>query len=65
MFLPGSEIVVGTLWAQLLLQFYTDPSDMHVLFTESKMFVFFPHCFHIFILDDFSCFNIMNLHMYS
>ena len=26
-FLHGSEFVVGTLWAQLLLQFYTDPSE--------------------------------------
>ena len=25
-FLHGSEFVVGTLWAQLLLRFYTDPS---------------------------------------
>ena len=26
-FLRGSEFVVGTLWAQLLQQFYTDPSE--------------------------------------
>ena len=26
-FLHGSEFVVGTLWAQLLPQFYTDPSE--------------------------------------
>ena len=26
-FLHSSEFVVGTLWAQLLLQFYTDPSE--------------------------------------
>ena len=26
-FLHGSEFVVGTLWAQLLLQFYTNPSE--------------------------------------
>ena len=26
-FLHGSEFVVGTLWVQLLLQFYTDSSE--------------------------------------
>ena len=26
-FLHGSEFVVGTLWAQLLLQSYTNPSE--------------------------------------
>ena len=26
-FLLGSEFVMGTLWAQLFLQFYTDPSE--------------------------------------
>ena len=26
-FLHGFEFEVGTLWAQLLLQFYTDPSE--------------------------------------
>ena len=26
-FLYGSEFVEGTLWAQLLLQFYTNPSE--------------------------------------
>ena len=47
----GSEFIVGTLWAQLLLQFLTNPSeilqvssswseDVHVLFTESL--IFFP-----------------------
>ena len=56
----GSEFVVGTLWAQLLLQFYTDPSetsqvvwseDMHVVFAES-WYNFFQ-IFHIFNLDFF------------
>ena len=26
-FFHGSEFIVGTLWAQLLLQFYADPSE--------------------------------------
>ena len=60
----GFKFIVGTLWAQLLLQFLTDPSeilqmssswseDVHVLFTESLNYFFF-HFFHIFNLDIFS-----------
>ena len=60
----GSEFIVDTLWAQLLLQFLTYPSeilqvssswseDVHVLFTESLIFLFFFHFFHIFNLDIF------------
>ena len=48
----SSEFIVGTLWAQLLLQFLTNPSeilqlssswteDVHVLFTESLNFFLF------------------------
>ena len=61
----GSKFIVGTctLWAQLL-QFLTNPSeilqvssswseDVHVLFTESLIFFFFSHFFHIFNLDFF------------
>ena len=67
-----SVYVVGTLWAQLLLQFWTDPfetlqvflswsEDMHVLFTESFSFFFFFFFFfftffHIFNLDFFAWF---------
>ena len=48
----GSEFIVGTLWAQLLLQFLTNPSEIlqvssswsenvYVLFTESLIYFFF------------------------
>ena len=48
----GSEFIVGTFWAQILLQFLTNPSeilqvssswseDVHVLFTESLSYFFF------------------------
>ena len=48
-----SVYVVGTLWAQLLLKFWTDPfktlqvflswsEDVHVLFTESLNYIFLP-----------------------
>ena len=58
-----SVYVVGTLWAQLLLKFWTNPfetlqvflswsEDMHVIFTESLSYFFFTF-FHIFNLDFF------------
>ena len=56
----GSEFIVGALWAQLLLQFLTKPSeilhvssswseDLHVFSTESFKYIIF-YFFHIFNL---------------
>ena len=64
----GSEFIVGTFWAQILLQFLTNPSeilqvssswseDVHVLFTESLSYFFF-HFFHIFNIDFFAWFRV-------
>ena len=52
----GSEFIVGTLWAQFLLQFFTNPSEslqvslswsqnVHVLFKESLNYYFFFYFF--------------------
>ena len=56
----GSEFIVGTLWAQLLLQFLISPSEIlqvssswsenvHVLFTESLNYFFFFFIFFTFL----------------
>ena len=65
----GSEFIVGTLWAQILLQFLTNPSeilqessswseDVHVLLTESLNYFFFFYFFHIFNFDFFAWFRV-------
>ena len=77
-FLHGSKFVVGTLWAQLLLQFYIDPSETSqylnhglkicMCFLQNLeifffFFFFFFLIFHIFNVHFFSCFNTMKMYM--
>ena len=74
----GSEFIVGTLFAQHLLQFLTNPSeilqvssswseDVHVLYTESLNYcLFFFLTFSIFNLDFFaSWFRVYSRYLVS
>ena len=66
-----SLYVVDTLWAQLLLQFWTDPFEtlqvfkIYMCFLQNPLVMFFITFFHIFNLDFFAWFRVCSQNLVS